>query len=332
MSNSPATANEPIGIAIIGLGTVGLRYVEQYQMHDGFELVGGFDVSESATAMARERFGVAIAASADALIEDPAVDAVYVAVPPLFHEQYVDLVIGAGKALLCEKPLGVDDAESAGMVERVEAAAIPAAVNYVFGAAPSAVRLLGDVARSGDEIHGVDLRVHFEEWPRAWQASAGWLRDRDQGGWTREVISHYVFLLLRLFDGPVTVESCSAHFPADGTSEQRLIALLRADGVPIHVLGSSDSAGVDEVEFTVRGAAASWRLTNWYQYSMTDRGGAWTPGLSDEAAAGPAAYAAQLGQLGDLVNGKPQTLATFAEALEVQRIVERMLDLAAESR
>ena len=323
--------NNTIGIAIIGLGTVGLRYVEQYQLHDGFELVGGFDVSEAACQNANATFDVAIAASAEALIDDPAVDAVYVAVPPLFHEVYVDMVIAAGKALLCEKPLGVDDAESAGMVERIDASGTRAAVNYVFGAAPSAVRLLSDVAASGDTIHGVDLRVHFEEWPRAWQAGAGWLRDRDQGGWTREVISHYVFLMLRLFEGPVTVEHCAAYFPPDGTSEQRLTALLRADGVPIHVLGSSDSAGLDEVEFTVRGAANSWRLTNWYQYSTTTRGGEWTRGLSDEQAAGPAAYAAQLGQLADLVHGEPQTLATFAEALEVQRIVERMLEMAAEA-
>lgn len=318
-------------MAIIGLGTVGIRYIEQYQLHEGFEIIGGFDVSATAAEAVHDRFGVTIANSAEALIQDPSVDAVYVAVPPLFHEVYVDMVIAAGKALLCEKPLGVDDAESAGMVERVGAAGTRAAVNYVFGAAPSAVRLLGDVTAANDAIHGVDLRVHFEEWPRAWQAGAGWLRDRDQGGWAREVISHYVFLMLRLFDGPVTVEQCSAHFPDDGTSEQRLTALLRADGVPIHVLGSSDSAGADEVEFTVRGAAQSWRLTNWYQYSTTTRGGQWTPGLSEQEAAGPAAYAAQLGQLTDLVNGAPQTLATFAEALEVQRIVERMLEMAAEA-
>ena len=318
-------------MAIIGLGTVGLRYIEQYQLHDGFDIVGGFDVSTAAAQAAHDRFGVTIVDSAETLIQDPNVDAVYVAVPPLFHEQYVDMVLAAGKALLCEKPLGVDDAESAGMVVRVEAADARAAVNYVFGAAPSAVRLLADVSAAGDEIHGVDLRVHFEEWPRAWQAGAGWLRDRDQGGWAREVISHYIFLMLRLFDGPVTVEQCSAYFPPDGTSEQRLTALLRADGVPIHVLGSSDSAGADEVEFTVRGAAQSWRLTNWYQYSTTARGGEWTPGLSEAEAAGPAAYAAQLGQLTDLVHGQPQTLATFAEALEVQRIVERMLDMAAEA-
>ncbi|MEM7095487.1 MAG: Gfo/Idh/MocA family oxidoreductase [Actinomycetota bacterium] len=254
--------DEPTGIAIIGLGTVGLRYVEQYQLHPDFVLVGGFDVSPDACANAADRFGVAIADSAEALLADDAVRAVYVAVPPLFHEVYVDMVIGAGKALLCEKPLGVDDAESAGMVERVAASGIPAAVNYVFGAAPSARALIAAVEDAGTQLLGVELRVHFEHWPRAWQAGATWLRDRDQGGWTREVISHYIFLVQRLLGVP-TVERCAAHFPADGSSEQWLSAQLRAGSVPVQITGSSDSAGADEVSFTVRGTTQSWRLTNW---------------------------------------------------------------------
>lgn len=315
-------------MAIIGLGTVGLRYVEQYLLHDGFELIGGYDLSDAACAEAEDRFGIPIAASAEALISDPGVDAVYVAVPPLYHENYVDLVVAAGKALLCEKPLGVDDAESTGMVERVEASGIPAAVNYVFGAAPSAIALLADVKAGPGSIHGIDVRVHFEEWPRAWQAGATWLRDRDQGGWTREVLSHYLFLLLRLAGSP-TIEHCSAWFPPDGSSEQRLSATLRCGDVPVLVVGSSDSAGADEVEFTVRGTECSYRLTNWYQYATANRGGEWESALSPAESAGPAAFAAQLDQLSRLIRGEPNTLATFAEALEVQRVAESLLEQAA---
>jgi len=304
----------PHGIAVIGLGTVGLRYVEQYLASQTFELIGGFDTSASACETAAERFGVAIAESAETLIND--------------HQLYVDLVVAADKALLCEKPLAVNDDQGVAMVEAVASNHTRGAVNYVFGAAPSAVALLEAVANTDDEIQGVDLRVHFEDWPRAWQAGATWLRDRDQGGWTREVISHYVFLILRLLGEP-TIESCHAEFPADGSSEQRLVAKLRAGGVPIHIVGSSDAAGQDEVEFTVRGAANGWRLTNWYQFMTCERGSAWTQALSEQESSGPAAYRAQLDQLSALVTGEPQTLATFAEALTVQRVVEQMLTMAA---
>ncbi len=312
------------GVAVIGLGTVGLRYVEQFQLHDEFTVVGGFDASPAAAAAATERFGIDVGSSAEALIADDRVDVVYVAVPPVHHAAYVEQVVDAGKALLCEKPLGVDDAESVSMVERVAGADRGAAVNFVFGAAPASVALLDDVRATGTTVVGVDLRVHFERWPRPWQAGATWLRDRDQGGWTREVVSHFVFLARRLL-GPLAIERSSVGFPDDGSSERWLTAELRGGGVPFRIGGSSDTAGPDEVELTVRGVDRSWRLTNWYGYAVADHGAPWTPGLDDDAASGPAAYAAQLAGLAALVEGRPNTLATFAEALEVQRIVEALL-------
>lgn len=319
-----STPTDSIGVAVIGLGTVGLRYVEQFQIHDGFHLVGGFDVSETAAAAAAEQFAIPIAESAQALISDDGVGLVYVAVPPLHHEVFVDACIDAGKALLCEKPLGVDDAQSAAMVKRVDASGIAAAVNFVFGAAPPARALAAAVASHDEPIHHAALRVHFETWPRAWQANAGWLRDRDQGGWTREVVSHYLFLLLRLF-GDAAVETVHVEWPADGTSEQGLQATLRYGPVPAFVAGTSDSAGVDEVEFTVRSASTAWRLTNWYQFSHSIDGGEWKPAIDTELAGGPRAYAAQLDQMAKLARGEAHTLATFAEALKVQELAEALL-------
>jgi len=320
----PTMNTDPVGVAVIGLGTVGLRYVEQFELNDGFRVVGGYDVSASASTAAQQRFDIAIADSATALMQDDAVDLVYVAVPPVHHEVFVDATLAAGKALLCEKPLGVDDAQSAAMVERVEQSGIAAAVNFVFGAAPPALALVAAVEAHDEPIHHADLRVHFEQWPRAWQANAGWLRDRDQGGWTREVVSHYLFLLHRLF-GDGEIDSKHVEWPADGTSEQGLHATLRYGQVPAYLQGTSDSAGGDEVQFTVRAASRSWRLTNWYQLDHSDNGGVWTPTVDDALVGGPAAYAAQLSQMASLVRGEPNTLATFAEALKVQRIAEALL-------
>ncbi|PZS30305.1 MAG: hypothetical protein DLM58_13890 [Pseudonocardiales bacterium] len=42
----------------------------------------------------------------------------------------------------------------------------------------------------------------FPEWPRAFQADARWLADRAQGGFVREVLSHFIYLTDRLV-GPV---------------------------------------------------------------------------------------------------------------------------------
>lgn len=313
------------GIAIIGLGTVGRRYVEQFQAHDGFDLVGGFDVVPAARDAAVADYGIAVTDDAAALINDPAVAVVYIAVPPLHHEVYVDQTMAAGKAIFCEKPLGVDNAATADMVQRVEQAEARSAVNFVFGAAPSAVEMIDQVrAGSCGEVTGADLRLHFCRWPRDWQAAATWLRDRDQGGWVREVVSHYVFLINRLF-GPAKLEHAHVGYPSDGSSEQSLTAVLRCGDLPIRLVGTSDAAGADEVQFTVRGTERSLRLTNWYQLSAATSDAPWEAVLPEERIAPPAAFAAQLGQVAAMTAGEPNTLATFAEAFEVQELVEEML-------
>jgi predicted dehydrogenase len=315
-----------LGVAIIGLGTVGRRFIEQFIKHDGFTLIGGFDVGEAARAGAANDFGIAIFESADELVDNPGVDLVYIATPPLFHEQYVDQVQAAGKAIFCEKPLGVDNDATRAMVKRIEAGSAPAAVNYVFGAAPSAVEMVSQVTSGAcGDVQGADIRLHFCRWPRDWQAQATWLRDRDQGGWVREVVSHYVFLVHRLF-GPATIEQVHVGYPDDGTSEQSLAAVLDCAGTTVRIVGTSDAAGADEVEFTVRGSDRSFRLTNWYQLSSAAGDGPWEAVLPDDAIAPPAAYAAQLGQVAAMATGGDHVLATFAEAFAVQELVEALLE------
>lgn len=54
--------------------------------------------------------------SYDALVHDPAVDAVYVATPHAQHAPVVEAALRAGKAVLCEKPLTGDLAETERLV------------------------------------------------------------------------------------------------------------------------------------------------------------------------------------------------------------------------
>ena len=318
-----------VGVGIIGLGTVGRRFVEQFGNHEQFNLVAGFDVDAAARQQAVDDFGIAVVEDAASLVDDPAVDLVYIATPPLFHELFVDQVQAAGKAIFCEKPLGVDNAATKAMVERVEQGQARAAVNFVFGAAPSAVEMVQKVNDGFcGEVLGADLRLHFCRWPRDWQAKATWLRDRDQGGWVREVVSHYVFLIHRLF-GPATIEQVHVGYPDDGTSEQSLHAVLDCNGVTVRLTGTSDASGADEVEFTVRGSDASLRLTNWYQLTSAASDAPWQPVLTDTEVAPPAAYAKQLGQVAAMTHAEPNSLATFAESYAVQELVEALLEQGA---
>jgi predicted dehydrogenase len=67
---------------------------------------------------------------AQALINNPEVDAVYIATPPAFHKEYALLTAQAGKPIYVEKPMALSFAECQVMIEACQAAGVPLFVAY----------------------------------------------------------------------------------------------------------------------------------------------------------------------------------------------------------
>ena len=68
--------------------------------------------------------------TADALIADPEVDAVYIATPPYAHKPYTLKAARAGKPVYVEKPMAMNFAECQEMLEACRAANVPLLVAY----------------------------------------------------------------------------------------------------------------------------------------------------------------------------------------------------------
>jgi predicted dehydrogenase len=84
--------------------------------------VGSRNKDRAADFAARLGGGAAVYGSYEDMAADPAVEAVYVATPHAHHREVVETAIGAGKAVLCEKPLAVTVAEAEALVARARAA------------------------------------------------------------------------------------------------------------------------------------------------------------------------------------------------------------------
>lgn len=69
-------------------------------------------------------------ADAQALINDPDVDAVYIATPPNAHKEYTLAVAKAGKPVYVEKPMALNFAECQAMIEACQQANVPLWVAY----------------------------------------------------------------------------------------------------------------------------------------------------------------------------------------------------------
>ncbi|WP_338449506.1 Gfo/Idh/MocA family oxidoreductase [Niallia oryzisoli] len=73
---------------------------------------------------------------ADALINDPDVDAVYIATPPSSHKEYTIEVAKAGKPVYVEKPMALNFTECSEMIAACNAAGVPLYVAYYRRALP----------------------------------------------------------------------------------------------------------------------------------------------------------------------------------------------------
>jgi predicted dehydrogenase len=240
----------PHKVAVIGLGVMGQRMLGNMAAHDLFDVVSVWDPDERACAATKAEYaGVTVGADAEGVLAEPSVDVVYIASPPATHRQHALAAMARVTAVYCEKPLGVDVAESRDLAARAEAAARPCIVNFSLASA-HAVGIVESRLRDGElgELAGVDIRLHFSTWPRDWQmGAAGWLSRRAQGGFGREVLSHWIYLSERLF-GPAELRHGTTRYPDGDGAETHLHAELDCGGLPVSVAGSIGGAGPDRVE------------------------------------------------------------------------------------
>ncbi len=188
-------------VGFIGLGVMGHRMLSNMTAHGGFTIASVWDPSRAVCNSVKQAYpDVRISESAEALVLDEKVEVVYIASPPSSHSRYTLLAAEAGKAIYCEKPLGVDVGSSRAMVNAVEDAGVVNVVNFPFADA-QAINFIEANLSDGTvgDVTGVDVRLHFTSWPRDWQKTARWLSLREQGGFIREVVSHYIYLVERLF-------------------------------------------------------------------------------------------------------------------------------------
>jgi myo-inositol 2-dehydrogenase/D-chiro-inositol 1-dehydrogenase len=90
-----------------------------------------------------------------------AVDAVVVASPDALHREHVEAALGAGRAVLCEKPLTRTEEEALALVARARAASRPCAVNFPYRMLPPLRALKGWLSRKPLRHLVVTLRNSF---------------------------------------------------------------------------------------------------------------------------------------------------------------------------
>jgi myo-inositol 2-dehydrogenase/D-chiro-inositol 1-dehydrogenase len=98
--------HDPSGL--IGCGRIGRVHADSVTVSPRAELARVVDPVEAAAREVGERFGAPSGTDVDAVLGDPAIDAVVVASPTPTHVDLLMTAVRAGKAVLCEKPIDLD--------------------------------------------------------------------------------------------------------------------------------------------------------------------------------------------------------------------------------
>jgi len=313
-------------VGIIGMGAIGRVILENMRNHPEFSVICAWDLNPDICSSIATSFpDIDISPSADALIADPRISVIYIATPPATHGEYVSATIKAGKMIYCEKPFGVSIEASSKIAEEVEKSGLPNAINFNHSNAVSTTFLEDEMASGvmGD-VAGIDIFIHLDQWPRKFQAHATWLAGRAQGGFTREMLSHWIYLSTRLFGAPELI-SASVQYPEDLTrSEERVLAQLTFGGTPAVINAAVGGVGPVGTQYTIWAANKSYRLHSGGQVSSTNAED-WAPELGHIADIGEEDHTRNLNAVAARFRGEDVKFATIAEAFCVQRIVEKIL-------
>lgn len=221
-----------VGWGIIGCGDVTeFKSGPAFSAVEGSRLVAVMRRSADKAADYARRHGVGKwYADAQALIDDPEVDAVYIATPPGSHCDYALRVAAAGKPCYVEKPMARSADECRRMVDAFQARGLPLFVAYYRRALPAFVKakaLLRDGAIGRLSMIGYRFASPSHRQP---PEKLGWRVDvaESGGGLFLDLGSH----LLDALDwtvGPLEQVSGVARniggtYPAEDTVAMRFIA------------------------------------------------------------------------------------------------------------
>jgi predicted dehydrogenase len=202
-----------IGVAVIGVGMVGRAHAAGYRTAStlygpGLPDVRLVAVADAASVLADDsarRFGYARSETSwQAVVDAPDIDVVSVAVANPLHREVVEALLGAGKHVLCEKPLAPSVADAEAMVAAAAAADSQAAVGFTFRRSP-AIAAVRDQLASGALGSMVHLDGHYwcdyavdPSGPMSWRYKGG-----PGSGALADIGSHLVDLA-EFLGGPLT--------------------------------------------------------------------------------------------------------------------------------
>ncbi len=234
-------------IAVIGTGFIGSVHARNIALHPDAELVAVNDANFEFAKKAAAATGAQAVADVAEIFENKNIEAVVIGTPTNTHVEYLTRAARAGKAIYCEKPIGLDYGEAAKAVSTVRETGVPVMLgfNRRFDASHAAVKQAVEKGEVG-KIEIIQLTSRGPQPPPIEYVKVS-------GGQMRDQTIHFFDLLRWLTsDEPVEIYAIggalvSAAIGEAGDVDTSIVSLRMASGALCQIDSSRRAAyGYDE--------------------------------------------------------------------------------------
>lgn len=265
-----------INIGIIGSGNMAWDMAKAFLGHDDFKILAIADIDKEKGQRMADAFSCRYTSSHHELLADQEIDLAYIATPPSTHAEIFIDSLSAKKHVLCEKPLCLFDEEALAMKRASKMGqkfALVSAINYPMAFIP-ALAAMTDLLREIGEIRHVEIKLHFPIWPRPILnfAPHTWINDREHGGILREISSHFLFALCKLFPQDPVMRICSSiSYPNNGSETGGIAILEHSSFLTSLSLASSYAHNGEEIFLRIYGSNKTLSLENFQILKVADK-------------------------------------------------------------
>jgi len=234
-------------VAVIGTGFIGSVHAKNIARHPGMELVAVSDANVEFAKKIAAVTGAEAVAEIEEIFNNKDIQAVLIATPTNTHVDYLKGAANAGKAIYCEKPIGLDYEEAEQAVRAIRAANVAVMLGFNRRFDPSHAALKEAIDRG--DVGKVEIVQLTSRGPKPPPISYV----KVSGGQLRDQTIHFFDLLRWLTsDEPVEVYAIGAALvdPAIGEAgdvDTSIVSIRMASGALCQIDSSRRTAyGYDE--------------------------------------------------------------------------------------
>lgn len=318
-------------MAVLRFGVLGAASIAPTALYKPARAVGGVEITAVAArdprraAQVAARWGVArVHTDYAAVLDDPAVDAVYIPLPNSLHAQWTLAAIRAGKHVLVEKPFASNAVEAQTVAEAADAAAarsgivVMEAFHYRYH--PLLVRVLDLLARATiGRVQHVEAELSF---PLLARRDIRYRLDLS-GGAMMDAGCYAVHCVRQLGQGEPEVLRARAKLRSPGVDRAMTASLRFPDGATATVRCSLWSRRLLGVSARAVGDGGEIRITNFVAPQLFNRlsvrsgAGRWS-----ERVAGEPTYNYQLRAFAEAVRDGTPVLTSASDAVATMRVID----------